>query len=296
MKCPKCSYVSHDYLDACRKCGVDLVDFKKELHLQVAQPGDLDLSLMLGEHIEELGNSDEFTIGKAFFETEMLVEPEEGATDREEGFDISLEETFPDLPATAVFPPQGSAGVTDTEHFTVLDEEDKAESDLRPAAGTAVDQPARTSTPVDMIDMSDLEELDGVTLDLPDEAPDDVAPEVPEWERPTEVIRPPTLERGRDVSEVPDQDEDITLVVSDIPRSDGPPARAPSERPGMVPELPTDNLLEAEIELELDTAETPPAPPATRTPEPKADLEIDLEDLKLDDDEDDENIGPSKRT
>ncbi len=31
MKCPKCHYVSHDYLDACRKCGIDLVISSKTL-------------------------------------------------------------------------------------------------------------------------------------------------------------------------------------------------------------------------------------------------------------------------
>lgn len=48
MKCPKCSYVSHDYLNACRKCGVDLVTFKQGVGLLVLQPGVLDLSLVLG--------------------------------------------------------------------------------------------------------------------------------------------------------------------------------------------------------------------------------------------------------
>jgi hypothetical protein len=279
MKCPKCGYVSHDYLDACRKCGVDLVDFKKELHLQVVQPGDLDLSLVLGEHIEEIGHTDEFAIGKAFFETEVLVEPEEGATDQGESFDISLEDTFPDLPATAVFPPQSGAAVTDTEHFAVLDEE--------------VERPAPASPPVDMIDMSDLEDLDGVTLDLPDEVPDDVAAVPPEWERPTEVILPPALDRGRDVSKALSEGDDVTLVTPNSPEHNAPPARAPSERPGRIPEPAADDLLEAELELELDTAETTPAPPATSKPAPAADLEIDLDALKLDDDE---NAGPSKRT
>jgi hypothetical protein len=48
MKCPKCNYVSHDYLDACRKCGIDLVVFKQDIGLLVLQPGVLDLSLVLG--------------------------------------------------------------------------------------------------------------------------------------------------------------------------------------------------------------------------------------------------------
>jgi hypothetical protein len=48
MKCPKCNYVSHDYLDDCRKCGIDLVPFKQDIGLLVLQPGVLDLSLVLG--------------------------------------------------------------------------------------------------------------------------------------------------------------------------------------------------------------------------------------------------------
>ena len=48
MKCPKCNYVSHDYLDTCRKCGIDLVVFKQDVGLLVLQPGVLDMSLVLG--------------------------------------------------------------------------------------------------------------------------------------------------------------------------------------------------------------------------------------------------------
>src|SRR5262249_51609356 len=75
MKCPKCKYVSHDYLDACRKCGADLVVFKQDMGLLVLQPGVLDLSLVLGEtgaddlfeRVEEeatmhAGNGDDFDI------------------------------------------------------------------------------------------------------------------------------------------------------------------------------------------------------------------------------------------
>src|SRR5215470_16297936 len=49
MKCPKCKYVSHDYLDSCRKCGADLEAFKRDMGLVVHQPGVLDLSLVLLE-------------------------------------------------------------------------------------------------------------------------------------------------------------------------------------------------------------------------------------------------------
>src|SRR4030095_11526086 len=78
MKCPKCKYVSHDYLDACRKCGVDLVTFKQEIGLLVLQPGVLDLSLVLaGAGADDLFES-----------------VEEGVTMHASGddFDISLDD------------------------------------------------------------------------------------------------------------------------------------------------------------------------------------------------------------
>jgi hypothetical protein len=51
MKCPKCSYVSFDFLDACRKCRVDLVDFKAQFGLSALKPGDLDLSVVLQDDL-----------------------------------------------------------------------------------------------------------------------------------------------------------------------------------------------------------------------------------------------------
>jgi hypothetical protein len=49
MKCPKCRYVSHDYLDACRKCHTDLVEFKRKFNLRVLKPGELDLGELVSD-------------------------------------------------------------------------------------------------------------------------------------------------------------------------------------------------------------------------------------------------------
>ncbi|MBI3091577.1 MAG: hypothetical protein HYY96_13020 [Candidatus Tectomicrobia bacterium] len=45
MKCPKCGYVSFNYLDACKKCGTDLVSFKHEKHLDLPAPRHLNIVL-----------------------------------------------------------------------------------------------------------------------------------------------------------------------------------------------------------------------------------------------------------
>jgi len=79
MKCPKCNYVSHDYLDACRKCGIDLVTFKQDIGLLVLQPGVLDLSLVLSG----AGSDD------------LFESVEEGVTlhaSDDDDFDISLDD------------------------------------------------------------------------------------------------------------------------------------------------------------------------------------------------------------
>ncbi|MFV1951942.1 MAG: hypothetical protein ACC630_08330 [Nitrospinota bacterium] len=39
MKCPKCGYVSFEYLDECRKCGRDLVKFKEDAGIYMVMPG-----------------------------------------------------------------------------------------------------------------------------------------------------------------------------------------------------------------------------------------------------------------
>jgi hypothetical protein len=86
MKCPKCDYVSHDYLDACRssKCGIDLVDFKAQMQLHVIQAGHIDLLTVLGraEGFGATGAEHE-----SFFDSQMLMESEENGD-----FDISLDD------------------------------------------------------------------------------------------------------------------------------------------------------------------------------------------------------------
>lgn len=90
MKCPKCSYVSHDYLNACRKCNIDLVNFKAQMHLQAIQPGVLDLSLVLSSEPVSTPQASYARGHDDFFGSQMLVESEEG----DDTFDISLDDDF----------------------------------------------------------------------------------------------------------------------------------------------------------------------------------------------------------
>ncbi len=40
MKCPKCSYVSFDYFDACKRCGQTLGDVRTRLQIIAVSPED----------------------------------------------------------------------------------------------------------------------------------------------------------------------------------------------------------------------------------------------------------------
>lgn len=112
MKCPKCHYVSHDYLDACRKCGIDLVTFKQDIGLLVLQPGVLDLSLVLGG----AGADD-------LFES---VEEEVSLRASDEEFDISLDD-YAEHPGVRRTPagvprpgrPESGTELTGMDHLTL---------------------------------------------------------------------------------------------------------------------------------------------------------------------------------
>jgi hypothetical protein len=80
MKCPKCNYVSHDYLDECRKCHVDLLAFKQQMGLLVLQAAGLDLSLVLMDESDDL------------FGDRMFTEADVALPGGEDDFDISLDE------------------------------------------------------------------------------------------------------------------------------------------------------------------------------------------------------------
>lgn len=143
MKCPKCSYVSHDYLDACRKCGVDLVAFKKDVGLLALQPGVLDLSLVLGEAGRDdlfasmgeditmhAGNDDDFEMSlddaphPPAAQHAHVEAPRAGAretAERNTGLDhLTLELDVSALPeALRAGAPQTAEGSTDLDHLTL---------------------------------------------------------------------------------------------------------------------------------------------------------------------------------
>ncbi|MBI1987436.1 MAG: hypothetical protein HYS70_03690 [Nitrospinae bacterium] len=53
MKCPKCGYVSFNYLERCKKCGRDLVAFKAEHNLWGIKPGTLNIYSSMQQAMEQ---------------------------------------------------------------------------------------------------------------------------------------------------------------------------------------------------------------------------------------------------
>jgi hypothetical protein len=116
MKCPKCHYVSHDYLDACRKCGIDLVTFKQDIGLVVLQPGALDLSLVLGG----AGVDDLF---------ESIAE-EDTMHASDDDFDISLDDYLEEVVSAGPPPANDVSASPETQDTTASLQLDISHSDF----------------------------------------------------------------------------------------------------------------------------------------------------------------------
>jgi hypothetical protein len=207
MKCPKCSYVSHDYLDTCGKCSMDLMAFKQEIGLVVLQPGDLDLAMVFSESGESYDGRGGMSLEDSFFGTQMLVEPESVPEQSAEEFDIKIDDDVPQAPAepsaapgeltklfyvpedlasqsSGVKPPNVAAGrgaeTADTEAEDVSEAEAAAEKTGSPAsssAGPSMEQNIQSTVHTMEIDMSDLVDLDAgldeleepsITMDAPE--------------------------------------------------------------------------------------------------------------------------------
>jgi len=59
MKCPKCGYVSFEYLETCKKCSKDLFEFKEKAGILVLEPAYLDLNRTTeGQEADETESED----------------------------------------------------------------------------------------------------------------------------------------------------------------------------------------------------------------------------------------------
>src|SRR3989338_3649643 len=65
MKCPKCGYVSFEYLDTCRKCGRDLTQFKSDMGITTFVPGVINVLKYVEGMEEAVEKTDESAVATA---------------------------------------------------------------------------------------------------------------------------------------------------------------------------------------------------------------------------------------
>lgn len=115
MKCPKCGYNSFDYLDSCKKCGKDLVEFKQRFGIRsVLFPGATGISAKAGDEEDLLAvDAPELAaataLGATAAGTDAETRTDEGSADGDDfGFDfmgesseeedLSFDELFEEAP------------------------------------------------------------------------------------------------------------------------------------------------------------------------------------------------------
>jgi hypothetical protein len=219
MKCPKCNYVSHDYLDACRKCGIDLVTFKQDIGLLVLQPGVLDLSLVLG----------------AAGADDLFESVEEGVTMHasDDDFDISLDDyaEHPSIrraPTGAPRPgrPEPETDLAGMDHLTLeLDASElpaEVTARLRAAQVIADEPPATPTQPP----------AEPGALTLPGHVTLEIEPESISSDLPTAILQnivslePPPPQKAPESRET----QDIPSLQLDVSHGDLPPL-TPADTP-----------------------------------------------------------------
>lgn len=122
MRCPKCGFHSFDYLDNCKKCGVDLIDQKLRFKFQ----GYVAPAPVLGTPEPGLPTFEHADLP-------AVAEAEEEAIDF--GFDVLEEEALPPLPD---FANDDGEADRDFGDFAAID---PSAIDLAADSGLSLEQP-----------------------------------------------------------------------------------------------------------------------------------------------------------
>jgi hypothetical protein len=124
MKCPECSYVSHDYLDTCLKCNMALVEFKPKFNMMVLRPRELDLGELVDVGEEGIIDRDRFRIAGATFDmphgtSHMTNSPaKKDSMAKPQGVEAGLKNTPTDMEVDIQFDTDNSAMSTEPGELT----------------------------------------------------------------------------------------------------------------------------------------------------------------------------------
>lgn len=130
MKCPKCGYVSFEYLDTCKKCQHDLTMFKEERGIFAIKPGFIDLAILLDRR-----------------EGEEYLEESAQATD----VLTSAQEEEESVPTHSLLD-------EDLEGVEFLEEDRSEDEEERPVPTIALDEEADLSLDLSALDLEEEEE------------------------------------------------------------------------------------------------------------------------------------------
>ena len=144
MKCPKCGYVSFEYLDTCRKCGRDLTQFKTDMGVTTFTPGVINV-LKYVEGMEEAveegeesvvatatAEDTEETVAAAVVEAVAITseeQPSKVETQEKGEIEINLPEeiTEPKLEAAEITPVTAAEEIKGEIELTLEPAEEKKE-------------------------------------------------------------------------------------------------------------------------------------------------------------------------
>lgn len=289
MKCPKCNFVSFEYLNSCKKCGVELASHKVEYAIDFPEASDLGVLTMI-------------EAAPAAAVAAMPVALEEAG-----GEATDIEEAVPEIEEAEGAEPESGLDLSSLGESV---EEAAAPAELGESAIDLQLPAGETEEAAEEIGGLDLSGLGGETEKIDTIGADETEPEAAATEEEAEAGGDISLDLEElEAAVEPDSEEasgeGISLDIESIKTEEGAgdevgeleiageDARETSEKEAEVTEQ-TDELDMGDIagiDLESGESETPDA-----EPEPVGDDDISLDDLELDLNLEDEELlgGESK--
>ena len=274
MKCPKCSYVSFEYLNSCKKCGIELSSHKAAHAIDFPQYSDLGILAMI--QAEEPA--------AVAIEDDVAVAEDEGEV-TDIGIDIAEEESGEKEVAEAA-----SDGGLDLSSMGGPGEETTVSADVADMGESSVELelPSEDTGGVEGVDDSGSIDLSGVG-DSPEETAS-ISLGDTEQETTTEISIEPEAEQPVEEEAAVGDGEGIALDMGEI-EPVAEPESAEEEVISTAPDFDSTDEIEAldlgdmeDIDLSGDEGEQPAA-----KEEPSGD-DISLDDLELDLNLDDQEL------
>ena len=304
MKCPKCSYVSFEYLNSCKKCGIELSSHKAAHAIDFPQYSDLGVLAMVREEepaavviedavavaeddgeVSDIGIAVDEEVSEGGLDLSSLGGPVEETTvsaDVADMGDSAVELELPSGDTGEVEGPDDSGGIDltgvgdspeETASISLEDtgQETTTEISIEPEA----EQPAQEEVAVD--------DGEGISLDLGEVEP--VEAESQELGVGEEAAEPESAEGETDTT-APDLDSTDEIEALDLGDMEDIDLNTDAGEQPAGEDLSGDDISLDDLELDLNLEDDELLGPDSGADQTKGDVEngeIDLDDLDLDD-------------